>query len=245
MKLKDKIIVVTGGSGLLGRDIIRYINEEGGTSINVDVRTENHSAAMAVQADITEEVGVEAAIGAVMKKFGRIDGLVNNAYPRTNDWGAHFENIPFESWKRNVDMQMGAPFLFSQKVAEVMKDQRSGSIVTMSSIYGVVGPDFTIYGSTGMTVAAAYSAIKGGLVNFTRYLAAYLGPYGIRVNCVSPGGIFDNQREEFVRNYEAKVPLRRMGLPADISPAVGFLLSEDSRYVTGHNLMVDGGWTAI
>ena len=126
-----------------------------------------------------------------------------------------------------------------------MKAQSSGAIVNISSIYGVVGPDFSVYNGTQMTMPAAYSAIKGGVINFSRYLAAYYGPYGIRINCVSPGGIFDHQNQNFVSQYEAKVPMRRMGLPEDIAPAVGFLLSNDANYITGQNIIVDGGWTAI
>jgi NAD(P)-dependent dehydrogenase (short-subunit alcohol dehydrogenase family) len=126
-----------------------------------------------------------------------------------------------------------------------MVNQGSGSIVNMASIYGIVGPDFTVYEGTEMTMPAAYSAIKGAIVNFSRYLAAYLGPSGVRVNTVSPGGIFDNQNLIFVNNYNKKVPLRRMGYPNDISPSVSFLLSNESNYITGQNLIIDGGWTSI
>jgi len=126
-----------------------------------------------------------------------------------------------------------------------MKNQQFGSIVNISSIYGTVGPDFTIYEGTNMTMPAAYSAIKGGIVNFTRYLASYYGPYGIRVNCVSPGGILDQQDELFVKQYEKKVPMRRMGLPEDIAPSISFLLSDETKYITGQNLIIDGGWTSI
>ena len=126
-----------------------------------------------------------------------------------------------------------------------MKNQEFGSIVNISSIYGTVGPDFTIYEGTNMTMPAAYSAIKGGVINFTRYLASYLGPQNIRVNTISPGGIFDNQPANFVDNYNKKVPLRRMGLPNDITPSVIFLLSDESSYITGQNIIIDGGWTAI
>jgi NAD(P)-dependent dehydrogenase (short-subunit alcohol dehydrogenase family) len=126
-----------------------------------------------------------------------------------------------------------------------MKEKKSGSIVNISSIYGVVGPDFTIYDGTEMTMPAAYSAIKGGVINFSKYLASYYGKNNIRVNCVSPGGIFDHQPTEFIRNYESKVPMKRMGKPDDISPAVSFLLSDESSYITGQNIIIDGGWTAI
>jgi NAD(P)-dependent dehydrogenase (short-subunit alcohol dehydrogenase family) len=126
-----------------------------------------------------------------------------------------------------------------------MAKQSFGSVVNITSIYGIVGPDFGVYEGTKMTMPAAYSAIKGGVINFSRYLASYYGKFGIRVNCVSPGGIFDNQPVQFVTNYEAKVPMKRMGLPKDISPTISFLLSEGSSYITGQNIVVDGGWTAI
>ena len=126
-----------------------------------------------------------------------------------------------------------------------MKIQKSGSIINITSIYGVVAADFTVYEGTGGTSPAAYSAIKGGLINFTRYLASYFGKYNIRVNCVSPGGIFDKQNSVFVKNYQNKVPMKRMGNPEDIAPSVTFLLSEDSKYITGQNLIIDGGWTSI
>jgi NAD(P)-dependent dehydrogenase (short-subunit alcohol dehydrogenase family) len=126
-----------------------------------------------------------------------------------------------------------------------MESQKEGAIVNISSIYGVVGNDFTLYEEYGGTSPAAYSAIKGGIVNFTRYLASYYGRKNIRINCISPGGIFDNQPESFVKRYENKVPMGRMGTPKDIAPAVSFLLSDESNYITGHNLLVDGGWTCI
>ena len=126
-----------------------------------------------------------------------------------------------------------------------MAAKKNGTIVNIGSIYGTVGPDFNVYNNTELTMPAAYSAIKGGVINFTRYLSSYYGKNNIRVNCVSPGGIFNNQPVEFVKNYENKVPMQRMGKPEDISPAVSFLLSDDSSYITGQNLIIDGGWTSI
>jgi NAD(P)-dependent dehydrogenase (short-subunit alcohol dehydrogenase family) len=170
---------------------------------------------------------------------------VNNAYPRTKDWGAKFEDIKPESWSQNVDMQMNSYFVFCQEVLKKMDLQSSGSIINIASIYGVVGNDFSVYEGTSMTSAAAYSAIKGGIINFTRFLASYYGKRGIRVNTVSPGGIFDHQNPIFVANYNKKVPMGRMGIPEDIAPSVAFLLSDKAKYITGHNLIVDGGWCAI
>ena len=244
-KLLNKIIIVTGGNGLLGREIINKICYEGAICLNVDVNHETSENLSSIHCDITQPDSVNACIELVVAKFGRIDGLVNNAYPRTRDWGTKFEDIPYESWKLNVDWQLNSYFYMAQQVSKQMRLQKIGSIVNMASIYGVVGPDFLVYDGTDMTMPAAYSAIKGGIVNFSRYLSSYLGPDGIRVNTVSPGGIFDGQNPVFVDNYNRKVPMRRMGLPKDISPVVAFLLSEDAGYITGQNLIVDGGWTAI
>lgn len=244
-KLGNKIIIVTGGNGLLGREIINKISSEGGFSINVDINHETSEDFSLVQCDITNPESVQNTIELIIKKFGRVDGLVNNAYPRTKDWGAKFEDIQYDSWKSNVDWQLNSYFYFAQQISKQMKLQGGGSIINMSSIYGVVGPDFTVYDGTEMTMPAAYSAIKGGIVNFSRYLASYLGPHNVRVNTVSPGGIFDGQNQIFVDNYNKKVPLRRMGLPEDISPVIAFLLSDEAGYITGQNINVDGGWTAI
>ena len=243
--LKDKIIVVTGGSGLIGNGIVSKIRSECGFCINAELNAENTDDLSQIKCDITNPDSISLLIEKVLSKFGRIDGLVNNAYPRTKDWGTKFEDIPYDSWRNNVDWQLNSYFLFCQKVLVPMKQQGFGSIVNIASTYGVVSPDFTLYEGTQLTSPAAYTAIKGGLINFTRYLASYFGQYGIRANCVSPGGIFDNQNEIFVKNYQHKVPLKRMGKPSDIAGPVAFLLSDDSAYVTGHNLMADGGWTCI
>ncbi|RZK09607.1 MAG: SDR family oxidoreductase [Flavobacterium sp.] len=244
MILEEKVVIVTGGSGLIGRSIMNDIQKKGGIAINADINVETDFASHQVKTDITSPDSIKEVIRSIIGNYGRIDGLVNNAYPRTSDWGNKFEDIRYESWCRNVDFQLNSVFSFIQHViAELEKTK--GAIVNIASIYGVVGNDLSIYEGTNITAPAAYSAIKGGVINFTRYLASYLGKRGIRVNAVSPGGIFDHQDKVFVNNYEKKVPLGRMGRPDDISPAVSFLLSEEAKYITGQNLIVDGGWTAI
>lgn len=242
--LDKKIIIVTGGSGLIGKDLVNNILNNGAVAINADISVATNMQKNTIKTDITSEKSVIETIKLVKETYGRIDGLVNNAYPRTQDWGTKFEDISYDSWSKNVDMQMNTTFLFIQKaMVELLKTK--GSVVNITSIYGVVGNDMTIYENTKIGTAAPYSAIKGGIINLTRYLASYYGKHGVRFNCVSPGGIFDNQDERFVKNYEKKVPLGRMGRPDDIAPSVSFLLSDDAKYITGQNLIIDGGWTAI
>lgn len=242
--IKDKVIVVTGGNGLLGKQMVSIFRNQGAIVIAADIYFEEKGEDDFI-VDITDENSVKNGVAAIITKYKRIDGWINNAYPRTNDWGAKFEKIPIESWRKNVDMHLNGYFLCCQVVLEEMKNQGFGSLINMSSIYGVVGPDFTVYEGTEMTMPAAYAAIKGGLTNLSRYLASYYGSYQIRVNTVSPGGIFDNQPVAFVQNYNHKVPLKRMGSPKDIVSAVYYLLTDEASYVTGHNLVVDGGWSVI
>ena len=243
--LKNKIIVVTGGSGLLGTAMINDLKLKGATALNFEVNQLDDLNEGIIGCDVTNEISVKRALDLIIDKFGRIDGWVNNAYPRTTDWGNKFEEISIESWKQNVDFQLNSVFICAQKVLEIMKNQKSGAMVNIASIYGILGPDFSVYKGTTMTMPAAYSAIKGGVVNFTRYLASYYAPYGVRVNCVSPGGIFNDQNAIFVEQYENKVPMGRLGKSNEVAGPVSFLLSDESSYITGHNLMVDGGWAVI
>jgi NAD(P)-dependent dehydrogenase (short-subunit alcohol dehydrogenase family) len=245
MILKDKIVIVTGGSGLIGKAIVDDITKKGGIAVNADITVETDLNQNSIKLDITDECSIKSVIESVYHHFGKIDCLVNSAYPRTKDWGEKFETVKIDSWRKNVDMQMNSTFYICQQVICYMKKNSSGSIVNLASIYGIVGNDFTLYEGLNTTSPAAYSAIKSGIINFTRYLASYYGKDHIRVNCVSPGGIFDNQNPTFVERYNAKVPVGRMGTPEDIAPAVSFMLSDEAKYITGHNLVVDGGWTAI
>lgn len=247
LNLENKVIIITGGSGLIGRHIVESAKKAGAIVVNVDIANSNDIESGELNTDITTEEGIAELLKTVMVHFGRIDGLVNNAYPRTKDWGTVVEDIPFVSWEQNVHTQMNSVFLLCQKTLEIMKTQNSGSIVNMGSIYGVVGNDFSLYEEYGGTSPAAYAAIKGGIINLTRYLASYYGKYNIRINCVSPGGVLDTtqQHPSFINRYSAKSPLKRLANPEEIAPPVLFLLSDLASYVTGHNLMVDGGWTAI
>ena len=242
--LKEKVIVVTGGCGLLGKQIVSRLRDAGAIALCADIYFDSQHDRN-IHLDITNEQSVLDTIRLIAGKYQRIDGWINNAYPRTEDWGNKLEDVSFDSWRKNIDMHLNGYFLCSKVALNHMKVQGFGTLINMASIYGVVAPDFTIYNGTEMTMPVAYAAIKGGIINLTKYFAAYYGPYNIRVNAISPGGIFDNQNKAFVSNYNHKVPLRKMGKSSDIAAAAHFLLSDDAEYITGHNLIVDGGWTAI
>ncbi|WP_346316650.1 SDR family oxidoreductase [Chitinophaga sp. YIM B06452] len=244
--LTKKVIGVTGGNGQLGKEFVGYLRNQGATVISIDINGEDDLDNGSLLMDITDVYAIKAGLHRILEKYGRIDGWVNNAYPRTEDWGKkEFSEESMESFEKNINWHLVGYVKCCQIVLNRMKEQKSGSLINISSIYGVAGPDFTIYEGTPIVNPSGYAAIKGGLVNFTRYLAAYYGPYNVRVNCISPGGIFNHQPERFIQQYEHKVPLKRLGTPHDISPAAGFLLSDGAAYITGHNLIVDGGWTAI
>lgn len=247
---RNKIAIVTGGAGLIGREVVKGLRDNGAKVYIADKdelsakKIAKHINIKYIYLDITSEESIGEAFKEIKESGGRIDILVNTAYPRTKDWRYKLEKVSFESWKTNVNTQLGGYFLCCRIAAEYMKAQKGGSIINFGSTYGVIGPDFSIYEGTDMTMPAAYSAIKGGVINFTRYMATYYAKYKIRINAVSPGGIFDNQPQTFVEKYSRKTPLGRMACASEMVGAVVFLASDASSYVTGHNLMVDGGWTA-
>jgi len=253
--LTDKIAVVTGGAGLIGREVVKGLAQAGAKvyiadinekeSVKLEKQNKNLDLnAKWMELDINDANSIKSCIGKIVEEDGRIDIWINCAYPRTSDWSDKFEDIKYESWKKNVDMHLNGYFLCCQQIAKQMKKQKKGNIINFSSIYGIVGPDFSIYEDTNATMPAAYSAIKGGIITFTKYLATYYAKHGIRVNAICPGGIYNKQSQSFVKRYGKNTPMGRMGNAEEIAGAVIFLASEASSYVTGHVLMVDGGWTA-
>lgn len=253
--LAGKTAVVAGGAGLIGKEVVVALAQAGARVLIADIdRAKSESLAGDLlknglkiefyNLDLTDIKSLENSIKDISSHLGYIDIWVNSAYPRTNDWGAKVEDISYESWQKNIDMHLNAYSLTCKYVAESMKE-KGGSIINFGSTYGIVGPDFTVYENTNMTMPMAYAAIKGGIVNLGRYLAAYFGKYNIRVNTICPGGVFDNQNKNFVESYNHRTPLNRMARADEIAPVVLFLASEASSYVTGATIMVDGGWTAI
>jgi len=246
--LSKKVVVVVGGAGLIGREIVKSLSDFGAM---VYVADNDKKAAKKIQAkgvksihlDIGSEESTRKALNEVYNANNKIDILINCAYPRSSDWGLKLEDVSFDSWKDNVNNHLGGYFLCSKVAANLMKKNKKGVIINFASIYGIVAPDFGLYQGTKMTMPAAYSAIKGGVISFTKYLATYYAKFNIRANVISPGGVFNGQDSAFVKKYAKKTPLNRMAVPKDIVGAVIFLASDASSYVTGQNLIVDGGWS--
>lgn len=254
--LNNKVAYVTGALGLIGTEISRAFASAGAETVLLDIDNnkgrslekelkESGYRAHFEYFDVTDLQNTKSSMERFLEAYGRVDVWVNCAYPRTADWGNKVEDLSLDSWRKNIDMHLNSYSWLSREVALIMKKQKSGSIINMGSTYGVVGSDFTIYEGTEMTMPMAYAAAKGGIINLTRYLASYFGRYNIRVNSVCPGGIFDNQDPIFVKNYENKTPLKRMGRPDEIASVVLFLASDAASYMTGEIVMVDGGWTAV
>lgn len=255
--LDHKVAFVCGAVGLIGAETSEALGQAGATVVLLDVdRKKGKQLEVNLQSqglkahfelfDVTALEKMESQLTALAKKYKGLDVWVNCSYPRTKDWGRPVESLSLGSLRKNIDMQLNSSLWSSRLVALLMKKNKiKGSIINLGSIYGVVGNDFSVYEGTSLTSPMAYSAIKGGVIGFTRYLASYFGAYHIRVNCLCPGGVFDNQNKRFVKNYNKKVPLKRMGTPQDMASSVLFLASDASSYITGTAFMVDGGWTII
>ena len=183
----------------------------------------------------------------IIKRYGTPNIFINCSYPHTKSWKKNsFSNVTIKSLQENVNLHMNSYIWLARLIAEKMKNKKiSGSIIQLGSIYGVVGQNLNIYQGTNTKENITYSAIKGGIVNSTRLMASYYGKYKIRVNTICPGGIENKQSAKLKSQYASQVPLKRMCKTQEIPPAVIFLASEASSYVTGTTLMIDGGWTAI
>jgi len=253
--LKNKIIVVTGGAGRLGQTFVNAIAQNGGIAIAADidfnaaeliaadVTEDSIGCIVAAQLDITSKKSILELIKNVRAQYGRIDAVVNNAYPRNKNYGNKLENVTCEDFCENVDMHLGGYFLVAQQFCLAFKEQGEGNLINMSSIYGTLTPRFEVYANTEMTTPVEYAAIKSAVVQLTRYFAQYFKRDGIRVNSLSPGGIFDNQPASFLDAYSKHCGTKGMLDPQDIIGALVFLLSNGSRYMTGQNLIIDDGFS--
>ncbi len=262
--LKNKTAIVTGACGLIGKKHCEALANAGANVVVADMNEEACKKVatsltgdhLALAFDVTNETSIKEACAKILAKYGSIDILVNNAAindmfenPALAAEQSKFENYPVDMFRKSLEVNVTGVFLCSQVFGKVMADNGKGSIINVASTYGMVGPDQSIYinpeGQQAFYKSAAYPATKGAIINFTRFLAAYWGNKGVRVNTLSPGGVENGQDEWFIKNYSAKTVLGRMAQPDDYMGAVVFLASDESKYMTGANLVVDGGWTAI
>jgi len=269
--LSGRTAVVTGGSGLLGAEFCRTLAEAGAQVVVADLNFESASAvagslrqdryrALAVQTDVTRPDSVHAMVAASLETFGRLDILVNSAALDPKYDPAHvadptaasvnqedFEHYPLALWNQAIDVNLTGMFLCCQAAAQPMLAQGSGVMINLSSIYGLAGPDQRLYQRPGQSPQykpVYYSVTKAGVLGLTRYLATYYAGKNIRANSLSPGGVYNGHDDEFVQAYSAKAVLGRMAAKDDMNGALLFLASDASAYMTGANLVVDGGWTA-
>ncbi|HTY01091.1 MAG TPA: SDR family oxidoreductase [Bacteroidota bacterium] len=265
--LHGRIAIVTGALGLLGKQhcialaeagahvVVTDLDQEACTRYAGELTARGVPRAEGYALDVTAPDSVQAVRDRILQDFGRIDILVNNAaindmveHPRTAAEDSRFEQYPLAQWQRSIDVNLTGTFLCSQVFGTVMAERGAGSIVNIASTYGIVAPDQSLYrnpdGSQRFFKSPSYPATKGAVIAFTRYLAAYWGPNGVRANCLSPGGVQNGQDEHFVMNYARRTQLGRMATPMDYRGAIVFLAGDDSAYMTGANLVVDGGWCA-
>lgn len=263
--LAGQVIVITGGAGFLGRQHAEAVLAAGGTPVLFDLKPDALAAAAAdlgercgrvppvVSGDVTNEAEVEAAFDAVMKVSGRLDGVINNAaYNGRADFGQayfeRFENYPVAAFRRTVDINLTGVFLVTKYALQRMLGSGRGVFVNLASDVGVVSPDPRIYEDLpperAFNTPPSYSATKAAVINLTRHVATHYAKDGIRANALSPAGMANNQPEDFVLKLTHLIPLNRMARHGEYKAAVVFLLSDASSFMTGANLIVDGGRTA-
>ncbi len=250
--LKGKVIIITGGVGFLGHMFSQGLSDAGCHVVigdlceNVCIKTaernsKGKSKSIGIHLDITDPGSIQRTIDKTLKKFGKIDILINNAGIDVSD---KLEKDSIENFEKVCDVNLSGTYNCIKMVASQMQSQRKGNIINVGSIYGLVSPDPRVYGDSGQNSPGVYAATKGGIIQLTRYLSVHLAEYNIRVNCISPGGIFNEQDSNFVKHYSERVPMKRMARKEELLAPLLFLASEASSYITGHNLIVDGGLTA-
>lgn len=259
LQLTGRRALVTGGAGPIGRAVSQTLVELGATVAVLDcdpagcadqaeaLNRAGARRAIPLPCDLRDEAATRAAVAAAQRTLGGLEILVHGAaYTGTAElpgWAVPFDQQQVGAWEAALRVNLTAAFVLAQAARDALAASGHGTVVLLGSIYGVVGPDLGLYEGTTMGNPAAYAASKGGLLQLMRYLSTVLAPR-IRVNAISPGGVWRHQPESFRARYDAKTPLGRMATEEDVTGAVAYLASDLSAYVTGHNLIVDGGWTA-
>jgi len=256
--LTGNIVILTGASGLLGAQYSHGLSQAGANVILADIdyskckrlaknlEKKYDTKPLALKVDVTNRTSVKKMVSKVLKKFSKIDVLINNAifHEGPSERAVSFEKFPLSSWNKVIEVNLTGVLLCCQEVGKIMVEQKHGVIINIGSIYGLVGADQSIYGKSGLNSSIGYAVTKSGVLNLTRYLASYWRKKGIRVNTLSLGGVDNKQSLKFQKNYSKKTLLGRMANKDEYVGALLFLASDASSYMTGSNLIIDGGWTA-
>lgn len=266
LSIKNKVIIITGGLGLLGSSLSEKLAKDEAIVIILDLKKKNQLIKIKdykkiknnlyyFKCDVSEKKQLKKVEKKISNRFKKIDVLINAAAlndaveGKPNPKLSKFENYSLEEWNKTIKVNLNSMFLCSQIFGTKMSKNKTGSIINIASTYGIVGPDQKIYINKNSKQTfyknPSYPTTKGAVISFTKYLAAYWGNCGIKVNSISPGGIENNQNKQFIKKYSNKTILNRMAKPEDMYGVVRLLCSQDSSYITGSNMVVDGGWTAI
>jgi NAD(P)-dependent dehydrogenase (short-subunit alcohol dehydrogenase family) len=260
--LNNKVVVITGGAGRIGSEFAKAVIENNGIVIIADInedfanktieRITNElkekiqnisSKILFFNLDISSKISIENLIETLHKKFGRIDALVNNAYPKSLNYGKKFFEIEMEDFNEFLNLHLGGYFNISQQCIKYFLEQKYGNIINISSIQGICAPAFETYEGTSMHSPVEYTVVKHGLLGMTKYMAKMFKKDGIRVNAISPGGILDNQPEIFLEQYKNRCGTKGMLDSTDLTGALVYLLSDSSKYINGQNIVVDDGFS--
>lgn len=268
--LENKIILVFGGRGYLGREFCEALRSQNATVISADLPVLSKASKKSAfdssfddieqeDVDVKSRASILSVVSKVIKRHGKIDTFIYSVTSKPNDFYLPFTECSLEGWKSVVDTELDGLFMSAQEVGKFMEKESAGSMIFISSIYGVVGNDQRIYKNSNLANLYAdqersdkqiyshsvYPVVKGGIISLARYLAAYWGEKNIRVNCVSPGGIYHKgENKEFLKKYSERVPLGRKADSGEVSSSVVYLSADESNYITGQNFIIDGGWTA-
>lgn len=254
--LKDKVVVITGGAGLIGKEFARTVVDNNGVAVIADInktigtKTQqqlSHELKSLkvdfVQLDITSKDSLNKCITYLNNKYKKIDALVNNAYPRNENYGRNFFDVEYKDFIENTGLNIGGYFISSQQFALYFRQQGYGNIINISSVYGVVAPRFEIYNNTSMSMPVEYAAIKSALIHLTKYMAKYFKGMNIRVNALSLGGILNAQPLSFLDKYKEFCLNKGILETNDILGSLVFLLSDHSYFINGQNIVIDDGFT--
>ena len=255
MKLKGRTILITGAAGRIGSAVAKEALKAQANVILADLASDklnllykelsknNKQRVFSIHSDVSDKLGIDNLIKQSILKAGRIDGAVHSVYSTSIGWGDTFENLKSENLYKDLSMQLGGAIVFSQRILKYFQEQNGGDLIHISSIQGVQAPKFHHYEGTDMYSPVEYAAIKSGLIAVTKWLAKYHQNQGIRVNCVSPGGILDGQPKSFLEKYKQDCSNIGMLTSSQIASTIIFLLSPDAIAINGQNIIVDDGWT--